>query len=75
MSNENSHKVKNESDVEYLLRELLCGFTVTDRGIEWLHSGSIREMSCEDFERSLSPYLSEQKAADLAVVYRSRRYG
>ena len=71
----NTSMIKNESDVEYLLKQLLEGFTVTMDGLEWLHAQSVGELSCEDFERSLSPYLSTIKAADLAIVYRQRKNG
>lgn len=68
-------KIKNQSDVEYLLTQLLAGFTVTDNGLEWLHDKSLSQLTNEDFERSMSPYLSTQQAADLEVMYRCKRYG
>ena len=67
--------IKDESDVVYLLKQLLEGFTVTADGLEWMHTKSIGELACVDFERSLTPYLSAVKAADLEIVYRTKNAG
>lgn len=61
---------------DHALRELLKAFVVTARGLEFAYppGTTLSDLADRDFEGFMMPYLSDEKAADLAIVYRNKPY-
>lgn len=62
---------------EHALREILKAFVVTGKGLEFAYppGTTLSQLADRDFEGFMMPYLSPEKAADLAIVYRDNPRG
>ena len=63
-------EIATESQVTFLLKELLKGFTVTDQGLMWYyHDKTLHQVAGAEFELMLAPFLPQAQQKALQYLY------